>query len=56
MMEDDQELTNLQCLEIDLEMPLSTLDWANLSLVISEIKGMGWLQILPFDMKSSMPL
>jgi len=27
MMDDDQEKTKLQCLEIDLETPLSTIDW-----------------------------
>ncbi len=42
MMDDDQEKTKLQCLEIDLEAPLSTIDWANFSLVINEIQGMGW--------------
>ena len=53
MMEDDQEKTKLECLEIDIEMPLSTIDWANFSLVINEINGMGWVQILPVGQKSS---
>ena len=43
MMDDDQEKTKLQCLEIDLETPLSTIDWQNFSTVINEIKGMGWI-------------
>lgn len=43
MMEEDQERTKLQCLEVDLESPLSTIDWQNFSLVINEIKGMGWI-------------
>lgn len=42
MMDDDQEKTKLQCLEIDIESPLSTIDWTNFSLVINEIQGMGW--------------
>ena len=54
-MEEDQERTKLQCLEVDLETPLSTIDWANFSLVINEIKGMGWIQILPVGQKSSQP-
>ena len=55
MMDDDQEKTKLQCLEVDIETPLSTIDWTNLSLVINEIKGMGWIQILPVGQKSSQP-
>tara|TARA_B110000503_G_C6944533_1_gene328380 strand:+ start:374 stop:529 length:156 start_codon:yes stop_codon:yes gene_type:complete len=43
LMEDDQEKTKLECLEVDIEMPLSTIDWANFSLVINEINGMGWV-------------
>ena len=41
-MEDDQEKTNLQCLSINVENPLSTIDWSNLSTVINEISGMAW--------------
>ena len=53
MMDDDQEKTKLQCLEVDLEAPLSTIDWGNFSLVINEIMGMGWFQVLPVGQKSS---
>lgn len=53
MMDDDQEKTKLQCLEVDLETPMSTIDWSNFSLVINEIKGMGWIQILPVGQKAS---
>lgn len=53
MMEDDQEKTKLECLEVDTEMPLSTIDWANFCMVINEINGMGWVQILPVGQKSS---
>mmetsp|Transcript_1986 Transcript_1986/g.3495 ORF Transcript_1986/g.3495 Transcript_1986/m.3495 type:complete len:125 (+) Transcript_1986:910-1284(+) len=35
--EQDQVKTRLQCLEVDLETPLSTVDWNNLSLIISEL-------------------
>lgn len=55
MQEEDAEKTKLQCLEIDLESPLSTIDWNNLSMVISEIQGMGWIQILPYGQKASQP-
>ena len=55
MMDDDQEKTKLQCLEVDIETPLSTIDWANFSLVINEIQGMGWFQVLPVGQKSSQP-
>jgi hypothetical protein len=41
-MEDDNEKTNLQCLSVNLETPLSSIDWSNLSLVINEISGMAW--------------
>jgi hypothetical protein len=54
-MEMDAERTKLQCLQIDVESPLSTIDWANFALVIQEIKGLGWIQILPAGQKSSMP-
>jgi|TARA_B110000305_G_C19394664_1_gene616791 hypothetical protein len=53
MQEEDAEKTKLQCLEIDLESPLSTIDWGNFSMVLSEIQGMGWIQILPYGQKSS---
>lgn len=42
-MDDDQEKTKLASLEVDLTIPMSTIDWANFSLVINEIKGMGWI-------------
>ena len=54
-MEQDAERTKLQCLQIDVESPLSTIDWANFALVIQEIKGLGWVQMLPSGQKSSMP-
>jgi hypothetical protein len=40
---------------MDIEFPLSTLDWTNMSLVINEVQGMGWIQILPSKFKSSHP-
>lgn len=54
-MEDDNEKTNLQCLSVNLETPLSSIDWSNLSLVINEISGMAWFQILPEGFKSCQP-
>ena len=46
-LEEDQERTKLQCLEIDLATPLSTIDWQNLVHVLNEVNGIGWVQILP---------
>ena len=43
-------------MEIDIETPLSYIDWSYMSLVIQEINGMGWFQILPVGQKSSFPL
>ena len=41
-MEQDQTKTKLQCLEIDLEVPLSSIDWNYVALTISEIDAMVW--------------
>jgi len=41
-MEDDEIKTNLQCLSIDLENALSSIDWSNLANVIEEISGLAW--------------
>lgn len=46
-LEEDQERTKLQCLEVDLATPLSTLDWQNLVHVLGEVNGIGWVQVLP---------
>ena len=43
VIEDDAERTKLQCLDIDPENPLSTIDWQMFSNVINEIKGLGWV-------------
>lgn len=53
--EEDQVFTRLQCSEIDIEMPFSTIDWENFTYVLNETKGMGWAQILPVGQKSSTP-
>lgn len=45
----------LQCLEIDLQEPLTPEEWQNFAQVIDETKGLGWFQVLPVDQKSSMP-
>ena len=39
-----EALTNakLQCLEIDIEAPLCTIEWRNFGEVINEVKGLGW--------------
>ena len=46
----------LQCLEVDIEDPLSREEWNNFIAVIEETKGLGWFQVLPVGQKSSMPL
>jgi hypothetical protein len=48
--------TKLYSLEIDLEAPLSHLDWTQFVFVVLETKGLGWFQILPEKCKSSTPL
>ena len=45
----------LQCLEIDLENPLSNIEWRNLAAVLNEVKGLCWFQILPVGQKCSQP-
>ena len=45
----------LQCLEIDNEHPLSSVEWKTFSQVIDEVQGLGWFQILPTGQKSSQP-
>lgn len=37
MLEDDVEKTKIQCLEVNIADPLSTLDWQNMADVIREI-------------------
>lgn len=46
-MEQDAEKTKVQCLQVDIENPLSTCDWINFATVIKEVNGLGWVQILP---------
>ena len=55
MMEDDETKTRLQCLEVDIAQPLSSIDWNNLITIITEVSAMGWIQILPVGQKSSSP-
>ena len=54
-MEHDQERTRLQCLEVDLSNPLSTIDWQNFVHVLGEVNGLGWVQLLPSRQKASQP-
>jgi hypothetical protein len=42
-MQEDLEKTKLQRLEIDIENPLSTIDWQNFSAILDEVKGLGWI-------------
>ena len=46
----------MQCLEVDLEEPLSSEEWNNFIAVVQETQGLGWFQVLPVGQKSSMPM
>ena len=48
-------MPQLQCLEIDINEPLSREEWNNFIAVIEETQGLGWFQVLPVGQKSSMP-
>lgn len=52
----DENVSKLQCLEIDLEQPLATVEWKNMAEVVNEVMGLSWFQILPVGQKSSQPL
>lgn len=54
--EAETQKTKLYTLEVDIEAPLSHLDWTMLSLAVTETSGLGWFQILPEKCKSSTPL
>lgn len=45
----------LQCLEIDIETPLTDVEWRNFAEVVDEVDGVGWFQVLPVGQKSSTP-
>ena len=51
----DQTKTKIQNLEVDLESPLSSLDWNYISMTIREIDALIWFQVLPANQKSSHP-
>lgn len=51
----DQTKTKIQSLEVDLEAPLSALDWNYIALTIQEIDALIWFQVLPANHKSSHP-
>ena len=57
--EDDEALkakhTSLQSLIIDNRNPLSPADWNSFAKIITEVQGLGCLQILPRGQKSSKP-
>lgn len=53
MDEDNLVISKLNCLEIDVKEPLSTADWENMSLIVSEINALAWVQILPVGKKAS---
>jgi hypothetical protein len=40
---EDEEVSKLRSLEIDLKTPLSYIDWKNLAEVVDEVKGLGWV-------------
>ena len=43
MNEDDAEKTKIQCLEINIADPLSTIDWQNMADIIREIQALAWV-------------
>ena len=45
----------MQCLEIDISIPLTNDEWNNLLEVVDETQGLGWFQVLPVGQKSSQP-
>jgi len=55
LQDEDKEKTKLQCLEVDLEAPLSTIDWTNVATIVTEVSALAWFQILPTGQKSSFP-
>lgn len=42
-MEEDAEKTKVQCLDINLAEPLSTLDWHHMAAITKEIGAMAWI-------------
>jgi hypothetical protein len=52
---EDEENTKLRSLEVDPFSPLSYIDWKNFAEVISEVQGLGWVQVLPVGEKASQP-
>ena len=50
-----EHVPSLQCLEIDINDPLSGEEWDNLIEVVTETQAIGWFQVLPVGQKSSMP-
>jgi hypothetical protein len=55
MIDDDAERTKIQCLEINIVDPLSTIDWQNMADIIREIQALAWVQFLPVGQKSCTP-
>ena len=42
-LEEDSEKTKIQCLDINVAEPLSTIDWHHMSEIIKEISAMSWI-------------
>ena len=40
--EEKEKEPNMQCLEVDLEEPLSSEEWNNFIAVVQETQGLGW--------------
>ena len=43
LLEDDAEKTKIQCLEVNIADPLSTIDWQNMADIIREIQALAWV-------------
>lgn len=53
--DEDKQITKLQSFEIDIDCPLSIIDWTNIANLVPEINALAWVQILPTGQKSAFP-
>jgi len=49
------KISALQSLKIDIEKPLSKVDWNCFAKIINEVQGLGFVQVLPTGQKASKP-
>lgn len=51
----EKEESKLACLEVNIEEPINTIEWQNMSEVLNLSQGLAWFQVLPVGFKSSQP-